>query len=199
MGRCVVEPDRDGRMDINGMKIQDERRDFNMEERKTAFDYLGQVFITFGFSIVLLNILCVFVGESAQEVSTIFSMGNKGLSAATMAQFFAVSVCITALQALFFTDRVIRKMSAALRLFFMVISVVGVISVCALMFGWFPVNMWQSWAGFFISFALCFAGSLCLMILKEQTENRKMEEALRKLQEREKSRYQEFGNGGKND
>lgn len=156
-----------------------------MEGRKTIFDYLGQVFITFGFSIVMLNLFCVLVGEDAREVSTIFTMGNKGLTVATMAQFFAVSVCITALQAVFFTDRFIREMSVTLRTVCMLTSVVSVILAGTFMFGWFPVNQWQSWAGFFLSFGVCFAGSLCLMTLKERTENRKMEEALRKLQERE--------------
>lgn len=157
-----------------------------MEERKTVFDYIGQIFITFGFSIVALNIFCVLVGEDAQDVSTIYSMGKEGLAITTMAQFFGVSVCITGLKAFFFTDRIIKKMSVAVRSVCMLTSIVVIVVFCAVTFGWFPVNMWQSWAGFLSTFALCFVGSLFLMTLKERTENRKMEEALQRLKEQER-------------
>ena len=156
-----------------------------MEERKTIFDYMGQVFITFGFSILVLNIFCVLVGEGAAEVSTIFSMGKDGLAVSTMMQFLGVSICITGLRALFFTDRIITRMSVVARSACMLISIVVLIVLCATIFGWFPVTMWQSWVGFFTTFGLCFAGSLCIMTLKEKTEDRKMEEALQKLKAQE--------------
>lgn len=156
-----------------------------MEDRKTILDYIGQVFITFGFSIVALNLFCVLVGGQAQEVSSIYSMGKEGLSVATMMQFLGVSVCITGLRFLFFTDRIIRQMSLTLRTVCMLMSIIVMIVLCASVFGWFPVDMWQSWAGFLITFALCFAGSMYITHLKEKTENRKMEEALRKLKEEE--------------
>ena len=156
-----------------------------MEDRKTLFDYAGQAFITFGFSIVALNLFCTLVGEYAQDVSSIYSMGKEGLSTATMMQFFGVSVCITGLRFLFFTDRIIRQMSITMRTVCMLLSIIGLIVVCALMFEWFPVDMWQSWAGFLITFALCFTGSMFVARLKEKTENRKMEEALQRLKEQD--------------
>ena len=157
-----------------------------MEERKAIYDYAGQVFIIFGFSIVALNLLCIFVGEYARDLSSIYSMGKEGLSTATMMQFFGVSVCIAGLRFLFFTDRIIRQMSIFMRAVCMLLSVIGLVVLCAIIFGWFPVDMWQSWAGFLISFGLCFAGSMFIMRLKEKDENRKMEEALRRLKEHDK-------------
>lgn len=156
-----------------------------MEENKTIFDYIGQIFMTFGFSILILNIFCVLVGGDAQEVSTIYVMGKDGLAVSTMIQFFGVSVCITGLRALFFTDRVVKNMSVAARSACMLTSVVVLIVLCAVLFGWFPVMMWQSWAGFLLTFGLCFVGSLVLMNLKEKTENRRMEDALQKLKAQE--------------
>ena len=156
-----------------------------MEDRKTIFDYAGQVFIIFGFSIVTLNLFCTFVGEYAQDVSSIYSMGKEGLSTATMMQFFGVSVCITGLRFLFFTDRIIRQMSITMRTVCMLVSIIVLIMVCALVFEWFPVDMWQPWAGFLVTFALCFAGSMYVTRMKEKTENRKMEEALQRLKEQD--------------
>lgn len=152
-----------------------------MEEQKTIFDYLGQVMITFGFSVVVMNVLCLLVGEEAREVSTIYSLGKEGLSVATMLQFLVVAVCITGLRVLFFTDRIIRQMSITVRTVCMLSAVVVVIVIFTVLFGWFPVDMWESWAAFFLTFGLCFAGSLTVMHLKEKAENRKMEEALRRI------------------
>lgn len=63
----------------------------------------------------------------------------------------------------------------------MLSAVVVVIVIFTVLFGWFPVDMWESWAAFFLTFGLCFAGSLTVMHLKEKAENRKMEEALRRI------------------
>ena len=156
-----------------------------MEERKTLFDYIGQVFIIFGFSIVTLNLLCILVGEYAQDVSSIYSMGKEGLSTATMMQFLLVSACIAALRFLFFTDRIIRQMSVTMRTVCMLLSIIGLIMVCVLIFKWFPVDMWQPWAGFLMTFALCFAGSMYVTHMREKTENRMMEEALQRLKEQD--------------
>ena len=156
-----------------------------MEDRKTVFDFAGQVFMTFGFSIVALNLFCIVVGEYAQDVSSIYSLGKDGLSTATMMQFFGVSICITGLRFLFFTDRIIRQMSITLRTVCMLMSIIVLIVLCTAVFRWFPVDMWQAWAGFFVTFAICFVGSMFLTHQKERTENRKMEEALRRLKEQE--------------
>lgn len=152
-----------------------------MEERKTIFDYVGQVFIIFGFSIAVLNLFCIIVGEYAQDISGIYSMGKEGLSTATMMQFFGVSVCITGFRFLFFTDRIIRQMSITLRTVCMLLAIIALIVLCTLMFGWFPVDMWQAWMGFLVTFGVCFVGSMTITQLKEKTENRKMEEALQRL------------------
>ena len=161
-----------------------ERKEIGTEEQRTIFDYLGQVMITFGFSVLVMNVLCLLVGEEAQEVSTIYSMGKEGLSVATMLQFFGVSCCITGLRFLFFTDRIIKQMSITMRTVCMLTVIVIVIALCTALFGWFPTDMWESWAAFFLTFFLCFMGSLLLMHLKEKAENRKMEEALRRIKER---------------
>lgn len=157
-----------------------------MEEKRTVFDYCGHVFITFGFSILVLSIFCSIVGEEAREVSSLYSLGKEGLSVATILQFLGVSVCITAFRTIFFTDGVIKRMSVTLRTVCMLLCVIVMIIVCAAVFGWFPADMWQAWAGFAVSFGVCFVGSLMLTLLKERTQNRRMEEALSRLKEQEK-------------
>lgn len=154
-----------------------------MEEKKTIFDYIGQVFLLFGIIIGILNIFCVLVGEDAKAISTMFALGSNGLSVQTTLQFFLVSVCIVIAKYIFFTDRVIKKMSMVIRAVSMVSVVLIIILIFILICGWFPVDMWQPWLMFFLCFGVSFAVSMAVMILKERMENRKMEEALARLKE----------------
>ena len=123
------------------------------------------------------------VGEDAKEYSTIFSLGNKGLSNATMAQFLLTSILITALRFILFSDGLICRISLTVRTFLMFFLVVVLTSLFACIFGWFPVNMLESWGYFFICFAACSFISTYIMIIKTDSENKQMEEALKKLKE----------------
>ena len=149
-----------------------------MEERKTVIDYIGQVFITFGFSIAVLNIFCLVFGEDAKELSSMFSMGKEGLSVATMMQYFAAAVLSVLIRFLFFTDVVIKNMSVVKRTFWMLVLEIAMIVLFIWRFDWFPVDVWPAWLAFFISFGLCFGGGVAVTGLKEKMENKKMEEAL---------------------
>ncbi len=154
-----------------------------MEKEKTIFDYMGQVFVIFGGTIVILNVFCLLFGESAQNFSTMFSMGSEGLSVATMMQFLLVSVLITFWRFLFFTDKIIKNLSLAIRTVGMFIAVVVTIVLFVILFGWFPVGFWQAWLGFFVSFLISVAASVGVSVLKEKSENEKMTKALERLKE----------------
>ncbi|MBP3460724.1 MAG: hypothetical protein J6K58_16140 [Lachnospiraceae bacterium] len=155
-----------------------------MEEKKTIFDYLGQVFCVFGIAMTIMAVFCLLFGEESKEISTMFALGNKGLSVETMGQFLGVTAFIVGLRFLFFTDVLIKTMSIFMRTLLMLISVVAVIGVFVYCFGWFPVDMWQAWLMFLVCFGISFAVSLLVMSWKEKLENRKMEEGLKKLKDK---------------
>lgn len=157
-----------------------------MEEKKTIFDYLIQVMIIFGFSMLTMNIFCLIFGDAAKDFSTMFALGNRGIPVNIVFQFLCISVLIAGIRFVFFTDILIKKMPVWVRYICMLTSVVLVIVVFIILFSWFPVDMWQPWAMFFICFGLSFIGSCFVMLIKEKTENRKMKEALQRLKEREK-------------
>lgn len=157
-----------------------------MEEKKTIFDYLIQVMIIFGFSMLTMNIFCLIFGDAAKDFSTMFALGNRGIPVNIVFQFLCISVLIAGIRFVFFTDILIKKMPVWVRYICMLTSVVLVIAVFIILFSWFPVDMWQPWAMFFICFGLSFIGSCFVMLIKEKTENRKMKEALQRLKEREK-------------
>lgn len=156
-----------------------------MEEKRTLFDYLAQVLIIFGFATLVLNSFCLIFGDSAKELSAIFRLGRQGIPVEIMFQFLCISALITGARLLFFTDILIKKMSLGLRTTSMLTVVVAVIAVFVLLFHWFPANMWEPWLLFLICFGVSFLGSCFVMTMKERTENRRMEEALRRLKEKE--------------
>ena len=154
-----------------------------MEKEKTIYDYISQVFVIFGATVLILNMFCLLFGKDAKELSTLFSLGDQGLSVATMLQFLAMSVFITIWRFLFFTDKVIKDLSLALRTAGMFTAVVLTIIVFVLLFSWFPLGDWKAWLGFAVSFVISVAISLGLSTLKEKTEEEKMAKALDRLKE----------------
>lgn len=152
-----------------------------MKKHETVFDYIGQIFLIYGFTIICLNIFCILFGESAKEYSTIFALGKYGLSVVTMVQFFFVSVVIATLRFVFFTDGLIKKVPLVVRIISMFAIIILVMVVLIIRCGWFPVNKWQPWAMFFVCFGISAGVSTIVSVIKEKIENKKMEEALQRL------------------
>lgn len=153
-----------------------------MEERKSIFDYLSQVFVVFGITILILNIFCKAVGGDAYVISSIFQLKDSGLACSTMFQFLAVSFVMVGLRYLFFTDCIIKKMSVALRTSCMVTLAILSVGIFSYLFSWFPIDEWKAWIMFVICFGICFVISFFVTVLKEKTENKALETALKKIQ-----------------
>lgn len=156
-----------------------------MEDKKTVFDYLGQVLQVFGFSILFLTVFSILFGTEAQGYSAIFLLGNSGLANATMLQFLLASVGTVALRFLFFTDTLIKNMTVIMRTVCMVLSEILMITGFICSCGWFPEDEWLPWVMFFLSFGICFVVSVGVTMCKERIENRMMQEALERLMARE--------------
>lgn len=152
-----------------------------MDKQKTIFDYIFQVFAIFGFSILVLNIFCLIFGSDARGFSSIFKLGNDGVSVDTLFEFLCLCILIVATRFLFFTDKIIKKLSLPLRLICMVSTIIAAVGAFAAVFNWFPIDSWQSWASFLICFGICFCISYFVMRIKENTENKKLNDALLKL------------------
>ena len=158
-----------------------------MEEKRTIFDYLAQVMIIFGFTMLILDIFCLAFGDSARDISALFALGAQGIPISVSFQFLGVAALLTGARYVFFTDGIIKKMPVWLRCVCMLSFAVLIIAAFIILFHWFPVGMWQPWAMFFLCFGLSFLGSCLFVTLKEKAENRRMEEALRRLKEREEN------------
>ena len=156
-----------------------------MEQKKNFWDYSAQVLVIYGFTMIVMNIFCIIVGNEAVGYSSLFALGNKGISAAVAFQFLGESILIVFFKILFFTDVVIKKMRIATRTVGMLVAIIFLIAVFVVVFGWFPVDEWKCWLMFFICFGISFALSLAVTVLKEKTENRQMEKALEEIKSKE--------------
>lgn len=154
-----------------------------MDKKPTIFDYLSQVFMIFGITILLLNIFCLIFGETAKEFSTIFTLGSGGLRVETMLQFLLAIAITIIFRAIFMTDLIIKKMPLSVRIIVLFAAAFGNIMVFVIVCGWFPVNNLLAWIMFIISFAVSCTVSTLVSILRERTENKRLAEALNKLKE----------------
>lgn len=152
-----------------------------MLKRSSILDYLMNVMMIYSISVI--TILCVgaLVGEDAKEISSIFKLGNQGLAMDTLLQFLILAFLVAGARWLYFSDRIIKNMSLAFRSGLMFFSVVVTTAVFIYAFEWFPVNMVLPWVMFFLNFALYATVAVVLSVWKEKNENRKMQEALERL------------------
>ena len=156
-----------------------------MDNKPTIFDYLSQVFMIYGITVLLLNIFCLIFGESAKEYSAIFALGSIGLSVKTMLQFLLAIAITMVFRTAFMTDILIKKLSLTTRIIMMFSAVFLNIVVFIILCNWFPLGNPLAWTMFLISFAVSCGVSTAVSVFKEKTENRKLAEALQKLKEEE--------------
>ena len=156
-----------------------------MEEQKTIFDYIGRMFSVYGIIIAIFMILGMIVGEPASSYSALFSLGQAGLSFSTLLQLLGFAAMISLFQLLFLTDALIKKCPMAIRMLCFFAAIILVIVALAVCFSWFPINDKNAWFGFLVSFGMCTAISVGISSLKEKAENKKMEQALKRLRKKE--------------
>lgn len=159
-----------------------------MEERKNILDYGAQVMCIFGFTMLCMMVFACLFGEAAKGISAFFALGSEGITVQVMAEFLLLAVLIVFLRYFFFTDRFLKKMPVLARTVLMVLSILVVMSGFIFLFDWFPVNMWQPWVMFLLSFFICFGGSVGISVWKARLDNKKLQEGLRRLQEQEVKR-----------
>lgn len=153
-----------------------------MDRNRTFFDYVGETFTIFGFTMTVVFVLTKICGGEASAVSTMFALGSRGIAFSTAVQFLAVSAGIVLLRFLCFSGRFFRKLSVTKRMILMLLLVLVLMVGAIVLFDWFPVDEVVSWIAFAVSFMLCFLGSVLIVHAKERLENKQLAEALAKKQ-----------------
>ena len=152
-----------------------------MDDRKTIFDYIKQLFTTYGIMVVIFIVINLIIGNEARTLSSLFSLGSAGLSTATLLQLLFLAAIITVAQNIFLSDILIKNMALIVRNILFFVTVMAASTLFIIIFGWFPAGDITAWIGFIVCFAVCTAVSALIMRLSENAENRKMQEALNRL------------------
>ena len=165
-------------------KNTDERTVNAFEDRKSVFGYIAQLLATFGAMVIIFIVFGLCIGTTTEGYSTLFELGNRGLTMGTLLQLLFLAVLVTIAQVVFLTDALIKNMNMIARNLLFIIAIFVSIVVFAVSFGWFPVDDLAAWAGFLVSFSLSMAASLFVTRFIEKSENKKMQEALDKYMEK---------------
>lgn len=154
-----------------------------MEEKKTIYHFLGQLFFMYGIIVLIFVFLSYTVNEQAVQSSPLFALGKEGLTMDTLVQLFGFCVCLLLLRILFLTDVVIKNLQIAIRSLCFVVATVLVIILFVYLFSWFSMNDRNAWIGFFVSYTICTSVGILISLLKEKAENKKMEQGLKRIRE----------------
>ena len=154
-----------------------------MDKRSTLLDYLKQIFLGFGITTAILEMMAVLFGDKLMGYSSMFSLGSQGISAATAFQFLGVIVLIVTLRFIFMTDSFIKELTLTARMVLFFIGSFAVTLVFIFIFGWFPVNDPLAWMMFIVSITVKSVVSTIVSSAAEKQENRQLEEALRRIKE----------------
>lgn len=154
-----------------------------MEGRKSILNYIGQVFIIYGFTMLCMLFFALLFGESAKEFSIFLALGKQGVPTAVMGQFFLLSILVVLWQFIYDGEWMVKFLPSRAKSIAMLLSVFITVILFIVIFKWFPIGMWQPWAMFILCFVLCIVGSTFITILMNNAENRKLEEGLSRVKE----------------
>lgn len=122
-------------------------------------------------------------GEQA-EMSSIFQMPG-GISRWTLLQFFVVAVATALIRFIFMSEVLIKSLKLSGRIICMFGMELLMVAFAVWKFEWFHTTNVDGWAGFLVSFSVCFILSVLLTIKSEKKTNSDMNKALHKVQEKE--------------
>lgn len=111
----------------------------------------------FQFVVELKSWICLCFTASILIFITIsWLVGEETVKIANLFQIFLLAAGVTLLQFVFFSGRVVKKMRYSVRLVLFLLPMMALITVCAVSFGWVPMETPGAWVMFFVSFLVCF-------------------------------------------
>ena len=116
--------------------------------------------------------------EEMRQLSALFALCGEGLTLWVLGELLLLSVLISLLRYVWFSQRVFPNMLMINRITFMLVSVFVTSGLCAAVFRWFPLDMWEAWLGFVGSFSLATAVSFGVMVFRTGRESRRYQQTL---------------------
>ena len=135
------------------------------------------------FIILVFTILTVALGEGAGQVSSLFRLGNSGISVESLLQLFAWTLGVCLIKFVFLTDVVFKSLSGGIRYILCFGLITILLVVFAFCFKWIA-NELKYWLAFLGCYALSTAVSVVVSNLINKKEEKKLNDALNMLKEK---------------
>lgn len=84
--------------------------------------------------------------------------GNRTIECEAVFQILGIAAGVTLLQYLCFTGVLFKKLRYSVRMLIFIVPMMGLLSLCAVWFYWFPVEKLGAWIIFLIAAFLAFVG-----------------------------------------
>lgn len=142
------------------------------------YKLISRILIIFSVTLLFVTFIAIIAGENAKEYSSLYSLGNKGVSSDTILQILLSSVVVSLINQIFYSKKIFKNMLALWKITLMLISILIAIVVFIICFKWFPINLIEAWIGFFVSFGGFFLVSTAIMFTKTKREAKRYEKLL---------------------
>ena len=150
-----------------------------MQDKKMfGFEFMGKFLVIFAIAVIFVSVMGMFAGDPSMEHSSMYALGSRGIAFSTISQLGLLAFIVSILSSIFFSEKLFGNMMVIWRAALMVISIIAVIVIFIIVFGWFPMDYLPGWIGFFISFGICFTGSTVISVVKTKADGKKYDELL---------------------
>ena len=147
------------------------RKDIIDTEVRTPAENTRTFLITLCASFTVMMVVCMALG-------TVFAGEESKQGIMYCWSLLGACVCTAALQFVFFTPVIIKRMAYPLRLLLFGICLYAVLAILAVTMGWFPTDMVGAWASFTISYLVALAVATAAFAAKHRREERILNEKL---------------------
>ena len=147
------------------------RKDIIDTEARTpaenARTFLATLCVSFTATMVICMIFGTIFADEASKQGIMYCWSVLG-----------ACVCAAALQVVFFTPVVIKRMTYPLRLLLFGACLYVVLAVLAVTMAWFPIGMVGAWASFTVTYLVMLAAATAAFAAKHRREERTLNEKL---------------------
>ncbi len=155
-----------------------------MSRKEYIMDFANHMCMTFSILIVSLSICSLIIGGKIKDYSSLFVMGQQGLSVETIFQMLLSSLIITSFRGLIYSELIKNTVSRTKRASILASLIFVLIVIFIHLFRWFPKDATLVWVVFALSFSISTILGIYLSFLSEQRHNRNMSVALEQLQKK---------------
>ena len=156
-----------------------------MDEKKSITkEFLQLVTTVFTYAVLAMSILGWLIGDTAQEITTVFIIGNEGLSHQTIFALILFSAINSGLALLI--SRVFKNLMLLWQLIITMFVCLVTTGVLLISFRWLPLDSWTSWVEFAVGFVGLFIIASAILIIKTKLEDRRYEKLLSEYKVKQK-------------